>query len=405
MTSTPTFTGQVAPNPPGRLGRRTVLGLAAAAVPLVAGLSPLPAAAAPGRPSGTGYVRIEDLYRSGDTLQTVINKVTGNRILTLPEGTFAFRDFRNGYFDGIRVGNSTASGCKGIVGSGRNTVIRGTSNTATRDQGNRYCGTQITISQKPGAVLSNFSLRGGPQNGMWYGGIKVDNCPDAQLSWLYLRGGSRGYAQRPPGETFGINVLRSNRTTISDSEVDGRDDAGTRVAASPIGWNYASDARVLRTYAHDGVASMLTFYETTNIYTEDYRCFSTSSGAGTLSGHGINHEQSQGLIRHVRPRLYVHGYYSRAAGATASTGMHFLFANTKYDVPDIEVIDPSFDRGPGSTGMLAFQIPNGYQVGGQYNKIRTAPYVRKNGIVMQVSHHPTQGYGDKDPARHYTWVH
>ena len=84
-----------------------------------------------------------------------------------------------------------------------------------------------------------------------------------------MAGASRGYSQRPPGETFGINVMRSPRVTISDCEVDGRDSAGHRVAASPIGWNNTTDAKVYRTYCHHGVAGMLTFYNVTNIYTED----------------------------------------------------------------------------------------------------------------------------------------
>lgn len=405
MTSVPMLT------PGGRLDRRTVLGLAAGAVaaPVLAGLpaqrAVAAATAAPGRPSGSWYVRYEDLYRSGDSLQAVINKVSGNRILTLPEGTFTIRDFRNGYYDGIRIGTDAAAGCRGIAGSGRNTVIRVLSNTATRSLRDGFCGNQITIANKQWALLSNFSLRGGPQNGMIYDGIRVSNCPDARLTWLYLRGGSRGYAQSPPGETFGINVLRSDRVAVFDSEVDGRDDAGTRVAAAPIGWNFGRDARVIRTYAHHGVASMLTFYETTNIYTEDYHMFSTSTGSGTKSGHGINHEQSQGLIRHIRPKLYVHGIYSRAADRTGTTGHHFMFANTRQDVPDIEILEPTFDPGPGSTGMMAVQIQDRYTAfpGGQH--IRTAPYVRKNGITLAVSHHPVSGYGDKDPKRYYTWVH
>src|SRR6478736_10316682 len=106
------------------LQRRTLLRLAAAALPAAAVGATFPqiASAAPTRPSGTGYVRWEDLYRSGNSFQAVVNKVTGNRILTLPAGTFTFRDFRNGSYDGIRIGDGAAAGCRGIVGSGRNTI-------------------------------------------------------------------------------------------------------------------------------------------------------------------------------------------------------------------------------------------------------------------------------------------
>ena len=389
------------------LQRRTLLRLAAAALPAAAvGVAmPQTASAAPVRPSGTGYVRWEDLYRTGDTFQAVVNKVTNNRILTLPQGTFTFRDFRNGNYDGIRVGDGAAAGCRGIVGSGRNTIIRGVANTATRDKGSRFCGTQLTIARKTGAVLSNFSLRGGPQNGMTYGGICVNNCPDARVSWLYLRGGSRGYAQTPPGETFGINVFGSPRVTISDTEVDGRDDAGTRVASSPIAWNTTTDARVIRTYVHHGRAGMLTFWETRNIYTEDFHSFSTGSGSGTLGGHGINHEQSSGVIRHIRPKLYVNGVYSGVAGHTSSTSLHMMLVNVWQDLTDVQIIDPLFDRGPGSAGMFCVGMYNGYRMNGLTNKAKKPPYVRKSGIVLQPSHHPTAGWDKKDPTRYYGVIH
>ena len=390
------------------LERRTLLRLAAAALPVAAvGVSiPQVASAAPVRPTGTGYVRWEDLYRTGDSFQAVVNKVTNNRILTLPPGTFTFRDFRNGNYDGIRVGDGAAIGCKGIVGSGPTTIIRGVANTATRDKGSRFCGTQLTIARKSGAVLSNFSLRGGPQNGMSYGGICVNNCPDARVSWLYLRGGSRGTSQTPPGETFGINVFASPRVQISDTEVDGRDDAGTRVASSPIGWNKTTDARVIRTYVHHGVAGMLTFWETRNIYTEDFRSFSTGSGSGSLGGHGINHEQASGVIRHIRPQLLVNGVYSGVAGHTGSTSLHMMLVNVWQDVPDVQIIDPTYDRGPGSAGMFCVGMYNGYKMyDGLINKAKTPPYVRKNGVVLQASHHPTSGWDRKDPARYYGVIH
>lgn len=384
------------------LSRRNAIRLGAMAVPAVAALTiPTVAFAAPSRPSGSGYVRYEDLYRSGDNLQSVVNRVTGNQILTLPNGTFTLRDFRNGYYDGLRVGGN----CRGIVGSGRGTVITVAANTATRTKGDGSAGNQITLGDKSGGVLSNFTLKGENQGGRTYCGITVSNSPDAKLSWLYLSGGSRGYSQRPPGETFGINVMNSPRVTISDSEIDGRDSSGTRVGASPIGWNNTTDAKVYRTYTHHGVAGMMTFYNVTNIYTEDYKCFSTSSGPDTKTGSGINHEQSQGAIKHVRPSLMIYGRYCGTAGHTDSTGMHISLQNTKTDVTNFQLIDPTWDRGPGSTGMLAFSIRDGYTVAGVKNKVKTTPTVIKNGITLKRSDHPLPGWGDKDPKYYFSWVH
>jgi hypothetical protein len=408
-----------------QISRRTALraaalvGLPAIAVMTLPGLASANSAAAAvdieiidavakttdGRPTGADYVSYESLYANGDNLQAVINKVTGNRILTLPEGEFTFSDFLQGNNDGIRIGTGKSVGCRGLVGSGRNTVIRGAANTASRDLGSKMAGTQLRIDGKANAVLSNFTLKGNPQNGLYYGGITVSNCPDAIVSNLYLRGASRGYANYPPGETFGINIFRSNRATISDCEVDGRDDAGNRVAASPIGWNSATDAKVYRTYCHHGLTGMLTFWDTTNVYTEDYHAFSTSSGAGQLSGTGINHEQSQGTIKHVRPVLQVNGVYSGTADATASTSMHMSIANTKQDVTDFTVVEPTWDKSAGSTGMMTVAIRNGYTMDGGTQKVVTPPRIIKNGVVLLRSDHPVKGWGDKDPNKYFAWVH
>ena len=357
------------------------------------------------RPSGAAYQRYEDLYQSRDTLQGVINRVTNNRILTLPAGTWTFTDFRQGYFDGIRIGTGPAAGCRGLAGSGRNTIIRGAANTATRDSGGLIAGSQLTIANKTGAVLSNFTLKGSPQNGLYYHGILVFSCPDANVNNLYLQGGSRGYASSPPGETFGINVLRSNRTTIADCEIDGRDDAGNRVGCSPIGWNTATDAKVLRTYCHHGLAGMMTFWETTNIYTEDFKCYSTSSGPGNHSGAGINHEQSAGIIKHVRPQLIINGQYATTADHTASPGQHMMFANVDTDVTNIQILEPTWDKNASSSGMLCIFVPDRYTIAGSTQKIKSTMKIVKKGVTLLRSDHPQPGWGSKDPTKYFGWIH
>lgn len=392
-------------SPSRGVSRRTALRLAAVSVPALAGMSVAGTASAINyRPSGTGYVRYEDLYRSGDSFQAVVNKVTGNRVLTLPTGTFTLSGFTNGNHDGVRIGTGAAAGCRGIAGSGRDTIIRMKANVGT-NLGNNFAGNQMTISSKSGALLTNFSLRGNPQNGLLHAGILVSNCPNAEVSNLYLRGASRGTSQSPPGETFGINVLRCDGVVIKDCEVDGRDDAGTRVAAAPIGFNHASNVKVYRTYVHHGVASMLTFFRTNNIYTEDFRTFSTSSGTGGQSGHGINHEQSAGTIKHVRPQLFINGKYSQVDGRTASTGLHMALANTETDVTSFTVVEPTFDHGPSRTNMFCIQISDGYTVAGVRNKVKTPPRIIKNGVTLAKSDHPLAGWGDKDPARYFAIIH
>lgn len=416
-----------APSSARTLTRRQAIYLGVLAAPIVAGvsLSAGSASAAAGsaptielidavsqsvdsgtdRPAGPEYVRYEDLYVKGDSLQAVVNRVTNRRILTLPEGTFTFRDFTEGYYDGIRIGTGKAAGCRGIVGSGRNTIIRGVANTASRDKGGSIAGNQITIASQPNAVLANFSVLGNPQNGLYFTGIVVYKCPDANVSNLYLRGASRGYSNSPPGETFGINIFNSDRATISDCEVDGRDDDGVPVGASPIGWNSCSDAKVYRTYCHDGKAGMLTFWETTNVYTEDYKCFNTASGSGQLSGHGINHEQSRGTITHVRPNLRLNGRYSQSPTANANSGIHMTLCNVDTDVPAFTVIEPVYDHGPSKTDMFCIAAYNGYTIYGRTNQCKSTPKVTRNGATLKASNHPDAGWGDKDSSQYFGVIH
>jgi hypothetical protein len=387
------------------ISRRTALRLAFVSAPVVAGMAiPAIANAAP-RPTGTAYVKYESIYKSGDTFQAVVNKVTGNRILSLPAGTFTWSDFKNGYYNGIRIGTGAASGCRGIAGSGRTTILYTKSNTASRNMGGNTAGSQLEIANHSSCVLTNFTLKGMPQNGLYYHGIKVSQAPNAVLSNLYLRGASRGDANSPPGESFGINVWRSDNTIIKDCEIDGRNDAGTRVCASPMGFNTATNAKVYRVYAHHGLASMLTFFETKNIYTEDYHCFSTSSGSGKLAGSGINHEQSSGAIKHVRPNLIMNGKYATTSDHTASVGNHMSYANTLTDLTNIQVLEPIWDKNVGSTGMFMVAIRDAYTIAGAKQKIKTPPKIVKNGVTLKASHSNTSGWSAKAKASYFGWIH
>ncbi len=112
-----------------------------------------------------------------------------------------------------------------------------------------------------------------------------------------------------------------------------------------------------------------------------------------------------GVIRHIRPKLYVNGIYSGVAGHTSSTSLHMMLVNVNQDIPDVRIIDPTFDRGPGSAGMFCVGMYNGYRMDGLTNKAKTPPYVRKSDIVMRPSHHPTSGWDKKDPARYFGVIH
>ncbi len=396
-------------------------------------------AAAQQRPTGSEYVRYEDLYTSGNTLQQVINKVTvdGNgkaRILTLPEGVFTVSGTIGTPPASASVWIGTSgnggSGCRGIVGSGRGTIIRLSADTTTADA-NKIYGNIIRIDGAADARFSNFQLQAeaqtdGSGNKTYGSGIMLRECNGAELSWLYLRGASPGFANYPPGETFGINVYRSDNVVIRDTEIDGRDLSGVRQCASSFGWNgsgtypnimFAQNAKVLRTYCHHGLAGMPTFWETQTIYTEDLWSFSTASASGNLSGHCINHEQCKGPVTHVRPRMFVFNAQSASTAPpsplpddtrTTNSGFHFSLFTTIDDIgATTTIIEPVWDKAYTGSGLLIMAGYDGYNGGGSggTSALVTAPTIVKNGVTLQVYNHPTSGWNTADPATRFAWLH
>ena len=380
----------------------------------------------PGRPGpsiqdpASGYtwttVRYEDLYRSGDSFQQALNRCSGGQVVTLPEGEFLLDDFSNGYHDAVRIGSSGASGCRGIAGSGRGTVIRlrGSAGQYTDANSGNLIG--IDLRGAGPAYLGNFQLRGVDMAAAGSSGIFLANSPGSVLEWLYLNGASKGYANYPPGETFGINVYLSDRVVIRDTEVDGRDPVTRqRRGASPIGWNgswsrYAQDARVQRTYTHHSIAGMTTFWLTNNVTLDNFHSFSCGSGSGRLSGSQVNLEEVTGRVRMAYPRLYTHGRYYRqtqwSADPTATDNTDFAFAQacTTSDQRDVVVTEPRFDLGV--NGLLTTSSYAGYtSSSGALNKVSTPPTIVKNGVQLTAHAHNTSGWQQAATVdTDFTWV-
>jgi len=362
------------------------------------------------RPVGPGYVKWEDVYVSGDTIQQTLNRVqldSNNKpqVLTLPEGVFEFNGFNEGYYEGFRIGAGGAAGCKGIWGSGRNSIIRPKKNSATKQLAGTIAGDQFGLNNVPDGVLRNFSLRGTEQNGLYYTGVKIYLSHNTKVDNLYLRGASPGYSNAPPGETFGINVYQSSDVTIQDTEIDGRDDDGNRVCSSPIGWNgsgvagssgnLARNAVVKRVYTHHSLSGMLTFWQTYNVYTEDYHTYSNASGPGALSGTGINHEESNGVIRHIRPILMNNGAYSGEPDRTGNTGGHMSMNNTVSDMADFRVEEPIFDTTLAPSGGFCTTQYANYQntTTLERQKVTSPPVIIYKGVELAPVHHPNSGWG------------
>jgi hypothetical protein len=392
--------------PPTPLTRRHVLQGFAAAV-AGAGLSAVAgpataAGAAVARMTGPGTVRYEDLYRPGQTLQQVIQAVPSGNILTFPEGEFTFRDFASpvARYEGIRI----TPNCRGIAGCGRTTVFKMVPYSSTKasvvpsqSQGGTNPLTLMKIANVNNAVLANFALVGTPQ-GHLYNGLSMWNGTNALLDGLYLQGASPGNWHSPPGETASIGFNHTAGTVFRNSEVDGRNPAGTRVCASPMNWVSCQDVTVQNVYAHHSLAGTCSFYDCHNVTTTDLRSEYNATGSGGLSGSGLNHENVTGRVRHTRPSLII----DRASG---NTGLHFNLMSGVGDNPDVVLTDVRHDTGPSRSGCFSVMISDGYHDPyGRTQKQRTLPTITRAGVTLTPID-AKKGTGGAVLTRNYIWYH
>jgi hypothetical protein len=191
-----------------------------------------------GRPVGPGYVSWEQLYRTGDSVQAVINKVTNRDVLTLPEGRFEGVDFVQGYMACLNV----PSACGGLVGvdPGAFGQDRGTIFTVKPMSNSR---TSLVPIQTPGGTATNeFMLlksadAPGPlefRNFAWegtnqgddyhgnYGGFKIHNQRYGVVVDRVRGAGWKGDAGAPPGEMMGFYINGYGQIVASNIALDGR---------------------------------------------------------------------------------------------------------------------------------------------------------------------------------------
>jgi hypothetical protein len=337
------------------------------------------------RPSGPGYVRYEDLYVSGDSLQAVFNKVSGQyagSVLTFPAGEFTWSNFTSptGWHDGIRIPTT----CRGVAGSGIDvTRFKMVANSSTQASVEPTSGTNplymwFLDNSTLSPLFQDFTFVGTEQ-GHHYNGLGIAHSPNATFQRIKFVGANRGYSNYPPGETFSLGQNYCNNMSVLDCEFDNRDEiTGTRVGTSGLGYNNSQNAIVKRTYLHHGVSGMLTFWNQVGIYTEDVYTWSQGTGGGSLASCGINHENTTGVIRHIRPKVIVAGRYSDQS-LTQDGGLHFQFGNSFADMPDCEIYDPIFDWSENAQHCLAVAINDGYPT----QSIVTMPKVYFNGVLAR----------------------
>jgi len=260
------------------------------------------AAGAVARKTGATYVRYEDVYVAGDTLQKTINRVTGNKVLTFPEGVFMIpASFSNGYLDGVRLGHKDwGPGCRGLSGSGRGTIFKMLSSTKTAPTSG--VNSMMLINAVPRGLdpmisveFSNFYLQG-TNLGHDYNGLRMERCTNSLIENVLVTG-IKGSNKVPPGETGSVQMQRCSYVTLNGVELDGRRD-GIRVSSSLLMPNSSDHITVNKCYFHHTYTGGggIAWYNSRDSTVTDTRSEYIGSGTGSKSGYCFNHEQTNRVI-------------------------------------------------------------------------------------------------------------
>ena len=323
--------------------------------------------------SNPDWVQWSSIAKPGDNINTVLaNPALAGKILKLPAGVFEVPNFKD-----VSKAIEVPSNVKGIVGEGRDTIIRMQAHTSTYAKTVPAQGTgetnQLYIMRMNNGtapqILSDFWLQGTDQ-GHLYNGIMVgESKPNTTVQNILITGipGDAGF---PPGETFGLNWWRGSDSITRDIEVDGHAvtgnsyagrSVGAVVGASPIGYNSHDGAKLYNAFTHDSNVGMPTFWQSNNAETWNLQSIRNAIG--------INHERSFNIIHHD-PVMY---------GSKDRSHIQFMSDRGDGNLTIIGAmtdtwISPS-ESGPIGVGVnMLILTPTNY-AGPNTNTIKTAPKV------------------------------
>jgi hypothetical protein len=372
-----------------------------------------------GRPTGEQYIRYEDLYVEGDTLQQTFNRLTEPKIVTMPAGVFETRRpwGKAPYAAGVAA-PSTAYAfrppkiCRGIIGAGpgalgstEGTVIRVTPNTC------RSASEGGSWFQGGGSGSGDFILQGihieGTDQGMQTatdGRPGLDGKSPKLFTNCFLNGfpgvvavqdvlttGWYGNNGAPPGETFGLQVYNCDNHVLIRVEADGRrDPEGPSFGAVGLSAGTSFGARWIDCYSHHSNAKTyaMVFYQQFNSTTVNCRCGDAASGDGVgqfgYNGGGFNQERCAG-IEHTRLDIYcnrkagdkgVHFNHSSDAYSVTLRGRNFSAANGSTTLTDC-----TWNNMWGTSGNPLY-VSTWVPYGGNPNAITTSPVVTLKGASV-----------------------
>lgn len=328
-----------------------------------------------------------DVAKVGESVNTVLAKPElAGKVLKLPAGIFEVSNFRD-QNAGIRVPPTV----KGIVGAGRDTIIRMKANTSsfgktvpTQSAGSTNQLYLLRMNDGQGQTLSDFWLQGTEQ-GHLYNGIMVGNSSPGTTVENLLITGIPGDAGTPPGETFGLNWWRGSDSVTRDVEIDGYrwtgDSFSSRVrgpivGASPIGYNNHDEARLINVLTHDSEVGMPTFWYSDNAQTWNLQSIRNVTG--------INHEESFNIVHH---QPVIHGSYSRR---------HINFMSNKSD-GKLTIIGATTDEW--ISGSRSGPIGKGKRM------LVLTPYSYRSFNDNTIKSPPRVVLDDGVTAVPYTWAH
>lgn len=165
-------------------------------------------------------------------------------------------------------------------------------------------------------IISNLTLRVKPglaAPNMCFNGLRVAHADGALIEDVLVEG-VPGYANIPPGETFGLSLTRCTNSTLRRVVVDGQ-----YVGGAGFGFNSSQGILVeaCQSY-HQGHSHGFTAWQCAGVAYHGSSAYGNGSGTGGSAGVGFNHEDTDG-ITHVGSASYgnslaSHRYY--AAGAS-----------------------------------------------------------------------------------------
>ena len=259
------------------------------------------------------YVAYESLYRTGDTLQSVLGKVTGRKVLTLPEGKFETSDFKPGYYYAGMLMPKTCGGIVGVnpgaLGEARGTVLTMKPLSSTQlsvvppkpkpGEGIKTNPMKLFSCPDPTGPLEfrNFQVACTNQADTYQGnhsGFQVYNAHFPARFENLLLTGHQGDAGAPPGEVMALAVHGRGKFTFKNIEVDSRRaPGGPMFGSAGLTVQNNSGAVLEDVYVHHVRAAGFVAWQAVNGTTKRLRIESNTGDASLWLGNGgLNMERA-----------------------------------------------------------------------------------------------------------------